>query len=102
MINQFQEQGMFSEPQPLPQNPSALHMLWTYILKVCGTKKARMVCNGNPRQKETIVLGHTYASSFDAASERLFWTIAAKEGMVAIGANVSNAFAEAPPPKEPL
>ncbi len=51
MLNQYLAQGMFSDPQALPMNANALHMLWTYVLKICGTKKARMVCNGNPRQK---------------------------------------------------
>jgi hypothetical protein len=61
-----------------------------------------MVCNGLPRQKGTVTLGHIYANALDAASERLFWAIVASENMVAIGANVSNAFAEAPAPQAPL
>jgi hypothetical protein len=61
-----------------------------------------MVCNCNPRQKGTIILGHTYANVQDAPSERLFWAITAKQGLVVVGAHVSNAFAEAPPPKVPL
>ena len=77
-------------------------MLWIFLLKMDGTKKARMVCNGHPRQKGTVTLGHTYANSLDAASERLFWAIVAQENLIAIGADVSNAFAEAPPPKAPL
>lgn len=63
--------------------------------KCCG-------CNGSPRQQGTITLGHTYANALDAASEKLVWAICEKEGLVAYGANVSNAFAEAPPPKAPL
>lgn len=61
-----------------------------------------MVCNGSPRQKGTVTLGHTYANALDAASERLFWAIVASENLIAIGADVSNAFAEAPAPKAPL
>jgi hypothetical protein len=61
-----------------------------------------MVCNGNPRQKGTLTLGHTYANALDTPSERMFWAIAAKQGLVVVGADVSNAFAEAPPPKAPL
>jgi hypothetical protein len=59
-------------------------------------------CNGSPHQKGTVTLGHTYANALDAASERLFWAIVANEGLIAIGADVSNAFAEAPAPKAPL
>jgi hypothetical protein len=102
MLDQYRSQGMFGSPMPLPANANALHMLWTYLLKMCGTKKSRMVCNGNRRQKGTITLGHTYANSLDAASERLFWAMVAQEGLIAIGADVSNAFTEAPPPKAPL
>ncbi len=72
MLDQYKEQGMFSNPMPLPSNANALHMLWTYLLKVCGTRKSRLVCNGNPRQKGTVTIGHTYANALDAASEWLF------------------------------
>jgi hypothetical protein len=102
MLDQYRSQGIFGSPMPLPTNANALHMLWTYLLKMCGTKKSCLVCNGNRRQKGTITLGHTYANSLDAASERLFWAMVAHEGLIAIGADVSNAFAEAPPPKAPL
>lgn len=102
MLNQYRAQGMFSEPMPLPSNSNALRMLWIYLQKHNGTRKSRMVCNGSPRQKGTIMLGHTYANSLEAASERLFWAITAQENLIAVGADVSNAFAEAPPPKAPL
>ena len=101
-LNQYWNQGMFSHPMPLPMNANALHMLWRYNLKACGTKKCRMVCNGSPRQKGTVTLGHTYANALDAASERLFWAIVACENLIAVGADASNAFAEAPAPKAPL
>jgi len=101
-LDQYWNQGMFSNPVPLPKNSNALRMLWRFNLKACGTKKSRMVCNGSPGQKGTVTLGHTYANALDAASERLFWAIVANEGLIAIGANVSNAFAEAPAPKAPL
>jgi len=101
-LNQYWDQGMFSHPMPLPRNANALHMLWRFNIKGCGTRKSRMVCNGSPRQKGTVTIGHTYANALDAASERLFWAIVANEGLIAIGADVSNAFAEAPAPKAPL
>jgi hypothetical protein len=102
MLDQYHEQGMFGAPTPLPKHANVFRMLWTYLLKIDGTRKARMVCDGNPAMRRNLTIGHTYANSLDSASERLFWSLVAKEGLIAMGADVSNAFAEAPPPKEPL
>ncbi len=101
MFDSYADQGMFSDPMPAPQAANIHHMLWRYTIKMCGTRKARMVCDGSARQG-TITLGHTFANSLDAPSERLFWAIVAKKGLTAYGADCSNAFAEAPPPKHPL
>jgi hypothetical protein len=101
MLDSYKEQGMFSEPMELPHGANVHHMLWRYTIKMCATRKARMVCDGSARQG-TITLGHTFANSLDAASERLFWAVAAKRGLKAYGADCSNAFAEAPPPVHPL
>jgi hypothetical protein len=102
MLDQYREQGMFSEPMPLPKKATAFCMLWTYVLKICGTRKSRMVCEGNTSQCKHLMIGHTYANSLDSAGERLFWSLVASQGLIAIGADISNAFAEAPPPQEPL
>jgi DNA-binding XRE family transcriptional regulator len=101
MFDQYKAQGMFSEPMPLPPNANAIRMLWTFQLKLDGTKKSRMVAHMNARVRPTITLCHTYASLLETTSERLFWAIAAQEGLVVVGADVSNAFAEAPPPDDP-
>jgi hypothetical protein len=68
MLNSYHEQGMFSEAMEAPDNANIHHMLWRYLIKMCGTRKARMVCDGSPHQG-TITLGHTFANSLDAASE---------------------------------
>jgi hypothetical protein len=101
MLNSYQEQGMFSEPMAAPVEANIHHMLWWFVYKLCGTRKARMVCDGSARQG-TITLGLTFANSLDTASERLFWAVVAHKNLVAYGADVSNAFAEAPPPAHPL
>jgi hypothetical protein len=99
MLDQYMAQGMFGAPMPLPKNANVFRMLWTYLLKIDGTQKSRMVCDGNPALQRHLTIGHTYTNSLDSASERLFWALVAKEGLIAIEADVSNAFAEAPPPK---
>ncbi len=37
MLDKYREQGMFGQPMALPTGANALHMLWTYLLKICGT-----------------------------------------------------------------
>ena len=47
-------------------------------------------------------MGHTYAGSLDQTGARIFWAAAAVRNLKVYGADVSNAFAEAPPPVAPL
>jgi hypothetical protein len=101
MLDDYKNQDMFSEPMPEPKDANVQHMLWRYTVKMCGMRKARMVCDGSPSQG-TITLRYTFANSPDAASERLFWAVTAQKGLTAYGADCSNAFAEAPLPKFPL
>jgi len=100
-LDQYETQGMFGEPMQMPTGTGASFMLWTYMIKMCGTKKARMVFDG-ARNREYTTSGYTYANSVDAPSERLFWALVAKLGLVAVGADVSNAFAEADGPHAPV
>ena len=46
------------------------------------------------------VLAETYTNCVDQTSARLFYAVAAAENMLVFGADVSNAFAKAPPPKQ--
>jgi deoxyuridine 5'-triphosphate nucleotidohydrolase len=101
MLNDYHQQGMFGAPMKKLPKANVHHMLWRYAIKQDGTKKARMVCDRSPRQG-TITLGHTYANSLMAASERMFWALTAMNNLVAYGADATNAFAEAPPPVHPL
>ena len=48
-LNQYEAQGIFSEPTPIPQDANTLPFIWTYLVKDCGTKKAQGVYNGSPR-----------------------------------------------------
>ena len=100
-LDQYDSQGMFSEPIALPTNSTASFMHWTFTYKFCGTKKSRMVCDG-ARNRSATTLGHTYANSLDAPSERLFWALVAQRSLIAVGADVSNAFAEADGPEQSL
>ena len=101
-LDQYHSQGTFSEPCPYPSGENVLPLLWTYMIKDCGTKKARCVCNGSPKQKGSVTLGDTYAGSLEQTGSRIFWAATAINNYVTIGADASNAFAEAPAPKAPL
>ena len=101
-LRQYHEQGMFSEPQPIPPEANCLPFMWTYVVKDDGTKKARAPCNGSPRMQGTVTLGETYAASLDQTASKIFWATAAASTHIVIGADAANAFAEAPAPMAPL
>ena len=96
-LESYRQQEMFREPQPLPQGANLL--LWTYLIKPDGTKKAQCVCNGNPNIQGSATLNHTYTTALDQAGARIFWALAALHDHVVVGADTTNAFAEAPVPK---
>ena len=96
---------MFGKPGPLPTDGTeynVLPMIWVYLVKMDGRKKARCVANGAPHLKGSIILAHTYAACFDQSACRLFWAIAAIKCKLVFGSDAVNAFAEALPPKSPL
>ena len=103
-LDAYEKQEMFGKPCRLPKNANVLDFLWTYIVKLDRdkTKKARCVCNGAPGRRGSVTLGKTYAASLDQTAAKVFWAICAHHNYKIYGADVTNAFAEAPPPKAPL
>lgn len=101
-LDQYESQKTFGSPCQLPPGANLLPLLWTYLIKDCGTKKARCVCNGSSKMKGTVTLGDTYAGSLEQTGSRIFWSATALYNFITIGADASNAFAEAPAPKAPL
>ena len=100
-LNQYYDQGMFGAPQHVDDTASVFHTVWTYVIKALdGRKKARFACDGSPRSGQARILDETYANCVNQTSSRLFYGIAAAENLLIYGADVSNAFAEAPPPKQ--
>lgn len=100
-LNQYYDQGMFGTPQLVDDEAAVFHTVWTYAIKALdGRKKARFACDGSPRSGQAKILDETYANCVDQTSSRLFYAIAAAENLLIYGADVSNAFAEAPPPKQ--
>ncbi len=100
-LDQYNAQGMFGQPVPIHNNMAVFHSVWTYVIKALDSqKKARWACNGSPRSGQAKILDETYANCVDQTSSHLFYAIAAAENLSIYGADVSNAFAEAPPPKQ--
>ncbi len=92
---------MFGRPIAASKDDAIFHLVWTYAIKaVDGRKKARCVCDGSTRSGMVRVLTKTYANCVNQTSSRLFYAVAATKNLLVFGANVSNAFAEAPPPKQ--
>jgi hypothetical protein len=65
-----------------------------------GRKKARCTCDGSTRGGAVRVLDHVHANSIDQTGSRIFYGLAAVENLLVFGSDVSNAFGEAPPPKQ--
>jgi len=100
-LNQYEEQGMFGAPIDPKTDDPIFYLVWTYTVKqVDNRKKARCVCDGSTRSGQVQVLDETYANCVDHTSARLFYAVAAGKNLKIYGSDVSNAFAEAPPPKQ--
>jgi len=97
----YDAQGMFGKPVPRMEDMSVFHSVWPYAIKALDArKKARWACDGSPRSGQAKILDETYANCVDQTSSRLFYAVSAAENLLIYGADVSNAFAEAPPPKQ--
>jgi hypothetical protein len=100
-LDQYESQLMFGEPVHVSDTSNVFYLVWTYAVKdLDNRKKARCACDGSSRGGKVRVLDHTYANCVDHTASRLFYAIAATENLMIFGADVCNAFSEAPPPKQ--
>jgi hypothetical protein len=100
-LDQYDAQGLFGQPVPIVDDMSVFHSVWTYAIKALDLhKKARWACNGSPWSGQAKILDETYANCINQTSSRLFYAVSAAENLLIYGADMSNAFAEAPPPKQ--
>jgi len=101
MLDQYEEQGLFGEPVPATDKDAIFNLVWMYVDKELDKqKKARCTCDGSTRGGQVRVLDYTYANCVDQTSSRIFYAVAAAENLLVYGANVANAFGEAPPQKQ--
>jgi hypothetical protein len=100
-LNQYDAQVMFGSHEAVESNEAIFNLVWSYGIKaVDGRKKARCMCDESPHLGQVCILNKTYANCVDQTSACLFYGIAGAENLIVYGADVSNAFAEAPPPKQ--
>ena len=100
-LDQYDSQGKFGDPVAVEEDDAIIHLVWTYAIQALDRRKeAQCVCNGSTRSGSIQVLDETYANCVDQTSSRLFYAIAAAKNLLIFGANVSNAFTKAPPPKQ--
>ncbi len=100
-LDQYDAQKMFGLPMAVESTKAVFNLVWSYGIKaIDGRKKARCTCNGSTQSGQVWVLDETYANCVNQTSARLFYGIMAAENLIVYGADVSNAFAEAPPPKQ--
>ena len=100
-LDQYEQQHMFGLPVAVTSYEAVFNLVWTYVEKISdGRKKARCTCDGSTRAGQVRVLDETYASCMDRTSSRLYWALVAAENLLSYGADVSNAFGEAAPPRQ--
>jgi hypothetical protein len=100
-LDEYDAQQMFGPPVKVESNDAVFNLVWLYGIKaVDGCKKACCTCDGSSCSGQVRVLDETYATCVDQASACLFYGVAAEENLIVYVADVSNAFAEAPPPKQ--
>jgi hypothetical protein len=92
---------MFGDPVPRLKDMAVFNLIWSYNIKAeDGRKKARCTCDGSTRGGAVRVLDHVHANSIDQTGSRIFYALSAVENKLVFGSDVSNAFGEAPPPKQ--
>jgi hypothetical protein len=76
-LDSHQKQKVFGAPCPAPPGATVLRSQWNYIIKPCGTRNARMYCDGSKRAAPELRFAQTYASCIDQPCMRLFSALSA-------------------------
>ncbi len=101
-LDQYDKQYMFGDPVPVEDESAIFHLVWTYVInKLDSCKKACWVCDGSSRSGQVPYRSLTIpANCVNRTGSCIFYAISAAENMLVYGTDVSNAFAEAPSPKQ--
>jgi hypothetical protein len=100
-LDQYDAWGMFGTPVAVDSDAAVFRTVWTYAIKTLDSHyKARCTCDGSPRSGQARILDETYTNCVDQTGTRIFYLVAAVENLLILGADISNAFAKAPPLKQ--
>ncbi len=100
-LDQYNAHEMFGPPVAVTSEDAVVNLVWLYGVKVVdGRKKVQCTCDGSTRSGQVRILDETYANCVDQTSACLIYGVAAAENLIVYGADVSNAFAKAPLPKQ--
>ena len=92
--------GCLGLPCRPPPGSNIMKFTWTYAVKACGKAKARCTLNGSPFEirRNNLKIKKTYAACVDQVGQKIFWALTAICGYQAVGIDVVNGYAHAPPP----
>jgi hypothetical protein len=99
-LDAHQKQEVYGVPCPAPPGATVLRSHWNYIIKPCGTRRARVCCDGSKRAAPELRFTQTYASCIDQPCMRLFFALSAAMGFVVMGADCTNAYANSLSPTQ--
>ena len=96
--------GVFGKPVerkglPPEQQRQICRLQWTNVVKTSGKRKCRACVDGSSRAAPWLCQDvTTYASCIEQPGMKLFFALAAREGMSVTFADTTNAFQQSPPP----
>jgi hypothetical protein len=72
-----------------------------YIITPCGTRKARMRCDGSKRAAPDLRFAQTHASCIEQLCMHLLFALSAAMGFVVLGVDCTNTYANFLSPSQP-
>jgi hypothetical protein len=93
--------GVFGDPVDRPKGAIVLRGHWANVIKTgSNIRKCRLCCDGSKRAVPGLRdFIQTYSSCIETPCMRLFFALAATEGLYVSGADCTNAYQQSPPPE---
>jgi len=106
-LDAHHDAGTLNHPVPRPRSTTdnpvhILRLQWNNLVKDTGKRKCRACIDGSKRSAPGLRdLTTTYASCIETPCMRLFFALAAAEGLLVTFGDTTNAFQQSPPPSVP-